>query len=605
MNHFSLYFRRGAIAIALGLLPVSGLVRQAGAQDAPAAAEEAPAESTVAAQAEAPATSVEEAPSYNGAEGTKSEIVIEKAIIELDQGNAKEALRLVEEALALKPDEPGLLRLKGVALNALNKPRDAAKVLSGITESHPDYKAHYTPLGSAYLKQEQCDLAIPAFRKGADADSTDGVARYGIGICQFQKGEYKDATQWFEQSAALGTNRNASEYFRALSFYRMEEKDQARTGFQALVDRAPDSTHGKEAKKYIARIDGGEAEGDEDFKLVPSLAVGWSFDSNVGLTPDGELLPTFLKKKGDNRLELSLGLDITTKISDQFRLSGSLSNAENSYLNNTDYNQGVTNALIYGTFETGAKDEEVGVTLAYDYTWFRLGRYMGIKTALADTDGDGVIGSAGDDPTPRKWGIRYGTFSHSHNFVLAGYKRMQEWTFDLRGTMGWERYPSEQIAPFLNNGAAPNNRESMNLGLSAGGTYATKTWMAGTDLGLANRNAKSSQYSYLGLRWNTNAQYLPTKKIALRNGTRLSYSVHGASDAAYCGLAGGPPNTSPCPVDSERKDFSFTWTPEIAFKVSEITEFYMNYALELRTSSLASFEYDRQLIGAGARVRWE
>lgn len=600
------WYLTGALAAVVGF---------SGAVSAQTAEEPAPAETPAAGPAAEAAPATEAVPatpaSYAGAEGTKVEIVVEKAILALNEGNPQEALTLADEALKVKPGNPDLLRIKGVALNALNRPEEAQSTLLQVTKEDPGYKAHYTPLGTAYVKQEKYDLAEPAFKKGADADPADGAARYGLGLCALHKGDLKGAAGWFEQSAALGTNRSASEFFRARALYDAGEQDQAKDGFQALVARDPDSPHGREAKNYLAKLGVGEADMGKTkekgpFNLVPSVALGATVDSNTGLTPDGEILPVFLKKKADSRVDLDLGLDATFKANEQFTLGLGLGDFESAYLNNTDYNQGGTTAYLSGLFETGAKKEEIGVSLNYDYAWVRIGRYSKIKTALADTNGDGVIGDPGDDPTPQKWGIRYGTFNHAHTLNLQVYKRADALTFFAKAYLGWDLYPNKNFAPGLNN----NNRDSRNNGLSVGGNWAIETVAAGTDIGWINRNARGSEYSYTGFRWNTNAQWLPVKTVAVRNTTMLDYKIYGTSTGANCGLVGGVPGSDPCivlgsPVDSERREWTFNWSPEIAYKVTKITEVYLNYSIELRNASLAAFEYERQTVGMGVRATWE
>ncbi len=614
MQKFVHWYRLGILALSLSFAGT------ASAQTGTAPAAPAPATPPPAADAAAPAPA-EPAPAapaeenktegYIGAEGTKVEIVVEKAIIALGEKNPQEALNLADEALEYKPGEPQLLRIKGMALNEMDRSEEAVNVLLEAGKNDPNYTAHYSPLGTAYLNQKKCDLAVPAFKRAEQADSTDGVAKYGQGICALEKGDHDSAASFFEQSAALGTNKNASEFFRGVALYQKKDNDGAKEAFQKLVARDPDSVHGKEAKEYLKKM--GVADeapaAEKAFTVAPSAAIGWTYDSNVGLTPDGELLPTFLKKKADNRIDLELGLGLSYKASDQFSLGLDLLDVEGAYLNNTDYNQGATLVTPGVTYMMGAKNQEIGGTFEYTYGWFRIGRYTSVKPGplLVDINNDGDFADVGETGPVDKYGIRYGTFNQSHTASLKLFKRMNELTFNVKGSMSWDMYPNKNLAPGLNN----NSRDSRAIGISGGAAYAVSEWSVGTDIGFKTRNARGSEYSFNGFNWTTNAEWLVAKRVALRNATGLSYTVHGASSQAYCELAGGLPNADPCvdtfgnSIDSERREFQLTWSPEVAYKVTKSTEAYFNYTLDWNSASIAAFEYQRHNFGAGARVRWQ
>ncbi len=97
------------------------------------------------------------------------------ADLELDQNRATEALALSERALRVNAESAAALLVDGLALLRLQRPSDAAAVLSRIPSSATEYSRALYPLSRAYRQIgdiEKADLALREFQTLDEAGRT-------------------------------------------------------------------------------------------------------------------------------------------------------------------------------------------------------------------------------------------------------------------------------------------------------------------------------------------------------------------------------------------------------------------------------------------------
>ena len=91
--------------------------------------------------------------------------ILRLALIETESGDAREALRFYQAALALRPESPGVLLNLANALSKLDRHDEAIAVLERAIQIKPDYAAAYNnlgmrssgrPEGAIAIKSDQC-----------------------------------------------------------------------------------------------------------------------------------------------------------------------------------------------------------------------------------------------------------------------------------------------------------------------------------------------------------------------------------------------------------------------------------------------------------------
>lgn len=99
----------------------------------------------------------------------------------LAQGQHAQALDKVNTYLAAKPKDVSGQFLKGVILAEQNKPADAIKIFSSITEKHPELPEPYNNLAVLYAEQGQYDKARQSLEKAIKTHPSYATAHENLG----------------------------------------------------------------------------------------------------------------------------------------------------------------------------------------------------------------------------------------------------------------------------------------------------------------------------------------------------------------------------------------------------------------------------------------
>lgn len=99
----------------------------------------------------------------------------------LAQGQHAQALDKINVYLAAKPKDVSGQFLKGVILAEQNKPTDAIKIFSSITEKHPELPEPYNNLAVLYAEQGQYDKARQSLEKAIKTHPSYATAHENLG----------------------------------------------------------------------------------------------------------------------------------------------------------------------------------------------------------------------------------------------------------------------------------------------------------------------------------------------------------------------------------------------------------------------------------------
>ena len=110
---------------------------------------------------------------------------------------------------------------------------------------HPAHALLYNNLGSANLALARADKAMEAFEHSLEADPTNPVTHYNIGVTAKLLGDYKKAYEYFKSAYKLEPSPFYLDVLAALSL-DAEDYEQAAKYYELLVSGEPD----KEAFKF-------------------------------------------------------------------------------------------------------------------------------------------------------------------------------------------------------------------------------------------------------------------------------------------------------------------------------------------------------------------
>lgn len=119
----------------------------------------------------------------------------------IDQRRFKEAIGLLEAALAGTPNSPDIHFWLGVAYFRNGNYLEAEREFKAVTIlDHSQVRAHYN-LGAVYFRQKKWDQAAEAFLKAAEIDPSQRAHLYlNVGLSYYKQGAANDAVIWFQKA---------------------------------------------------------------------------------------------------------------------------------------------------------------------------------------------------------------------------------------------------------------------------------------------------------------------------------------------------------------------------------------------------------------------
>jgi Tfp pilus assembly protein PilF len=131
--------------------------------------------------------------------------------------------------------------------------KELLQVTKDLTYSTPE--KGFVNLGLAYLKKNEVNNALMAFRRSIENNNRFCPAHNYYGQALFQQQKYNDAIESFEKALKLcDNNYDEAHYYGALSYYKVGQREKARARFQEVVRLYPDSEFATRARSMLKII---------------------------------------------------------------------------------------------------------------------------------------------------------------------------------------------------------------------------------------------------------------------------------------------------------------------------------------------------------------
>lgn len=211
----------------------------------------------------------------------------------LETGRYNDALKEFLEAEKLSPQDPKVHYYMGISCYRKGFTDNAVDEFKKTLALKSDFSEVHNYLGVIYMQQGQWDTAIQYFKNALSNmlyDTPDkalfnmGMAYQGkkdyekalknfeeaknkkpttippplidlyMGMTCFDQGDFKKAVSYFKSSIKIDPNFLQSRYWLGLSYIKLHDPEKAKGEFKAIIDAAPESELGKEAKKSLNSI---------------------------------------------------------------------------------------------------------------------------------------------------------------------------------------------------------------------------------------------------------------------------------------------------------------------------------------------------------------
>jgi len=154
--------------------------------------------------------------------------IVGRAKVMNQMGNAKEAYKILDDAIAHKPSTPDFYYARGI----LNTTKEKyAKALQDF-EKAGQLNSNYNPfgislnIGIAYLNLEENDKAIESLNKAVELDPKSPTAYHTRGLAHYAQEEFKEAVEDFLKSFDLSPNQTTM-FNLGMAYYKLNDKENA------------------------------------------------------------------------------------------------------------------------------------------------------------------------------------------------------------------------------------------------------------------------------------------------------------------------------------------------------------------------------------------
>jgi cellulose synthase operon protein C len=218
------------------------------------------------------------------------------------QGQMDRALRLAQQEVERRPNDPMALIPLGQLLFVANRLPEAEEVLQKAVRSAPAEAKAWTELRDFYLQSKQIDRAKETLRKLAANEKIDKLKR-ALMLAQSYEllGDRDQAERNYREAAGLAPDDQAMEIRLAGMLYRSgkaEDLDAAEKILSAVLEKTPKSGLARRAMAAVLAGQGGDENWQKALRLLEQSDAA-SDDSN----PDVRLQSLLLIRRGgeDNR----------------------------------------------------------------------------------------------------------------------------------------------------------------------------------------------------------------------------------------------------------------------------------------------------------------
>jgi predicted Zn-dependent protease len=158
-----------------------------------------------------------------------AELHLVRAEIAQSRGQHPDAVREIQAALTLEPDNSAIEAALAEALLRARDLEHAVPLLERLNRATPNDPSLQLMLGDALLQQQQVDRAIPVLERATAAPQAQPEAKASLGRAYLQAGRYQEALPHLEAAAA--NNPDAELYLQLARTYQA-------LGLQAQAQKA-------------------------------------------------------------------------------------------------------------------------------------------------------------------------------------------------------------------------------------------------------------------------------------------------------------------------------------------------------------------------------
>jgi tetratricopeptide (TPR) repeat protein len=229
---------------------------------------------------------------------------IAKGLIRFSSGQYSEAEKLFQAALDANPGDSRASFYLGQTLIRLKRPEAAQEIFQKLLFKSQDDGRAWLGLGMAQYNRGQYTEALASLDNAEKYLPSDPLVFYYQGLVYHQKGAFDLSPGRFLRARTLSEDLAApSHYYSGIAYFQRGLVEESREEFNAVLQTGePESDLVKSSRSFLEQAGGVETAGPKRWDV--SMTVMEQFDNNVVLLPIGTSPPggtSGISKKQDFR----------------------------------------------------------------------------------------------------------------------------------------------------------------------------------------------------------------------------------------------------------------------------------------------------------------
>ncbi|HEY3303531.1 MAG TPA: tetratricopeptide repeat protein [Candidatus Binatia bacterium] len=217
-------------------------------------------------------------------------IFVDRAVIAYGEKRYQEALKELEEALRLDPENLDALYYQGLVYTVLERPTDARAAFEKARKINPKDIDVAFQLGTLHFAQKEYDRAEPLLREVYRADPKRPNIGYYLGVIEFNKQNFREALGYLKANVPSDDNfAQLNSVYTGVTLARLGALGQAKAEIDQALRLQPASPLTAPAQRFGEIL---EKSAAADKRFHGQLRLGVFYDTNPAVIPDRSDDPT-------------------------------------------------------------------------------------------------------------------------------------------------------------------------------------------------------------------------------------------------------------------------------------------------------------------------
>ena len=238
---------------------------------------------------------------------------MDRALVAYEDKKFEEALKELQEALRLNPENVDALYYQGLVYVALGRTGDALAVLEKARQMRPEDLDVAFQLGALYFNQKEYEKAEPFLRQVYQLEPTRPNIGYYLGFIEYRQKNYREALAFLRGNVPSDDNfAQLARFYGGLALSALGFPREARAEIEDALRLQPVSPLTAPAQRF-GEILGRAADREKFFR--GEFRLGVFYDTNVPVVPNRSIDTTVDTIRKDTRRKRSEGQLTSTNLS--------------------------------------------------------------------------------------------------------------------------------------------------------------------------------------------------------------------------------------------------------------------------------------------------